>query len=125
MTVFEHQARLLVIDCGVLFPEEHQPGVDVILPDFSWLTDRLDKIEAIVLTHGHEDHIGGVPYLLRLREDIPVVGSRLTLAMIKAKLKEHRLRPPWVQVREGDRRSLGPFDCEFLASTTPSPMAWR
>jgi ribonuclease J len=99
----------------VLFPEEHQPGVDVILPDFSWLTDRLDKIEAIVLTHGHEEQIGGVPYLLRLREDIPVVGSRLTLAMIKAKLKEHRLRPPWVQVREGDRRSLGPFDCEFLA----------
>jgi ribonuclease J len=115
MTVFEHKGRLLVIDCGVLFPEEHQPGVDVILPDFSWLTERLDKIEAIVLTHGHEDHIGGVPYLLRLREDIPVVGSRLTLAMIKAKLKEHRLRPPWVQVREGDRRSLGPFDCEFLA----------
>ena len=73
MTVFEHSGRLLVVDCGVLFPEEHQPGVDVILPDFSWIRGRLDKIDAIVLTHGHEDHIGGVPYLLRERPDIPVV----------------------------------------------------
>jgi ribonuclease J len=115
MTVFEHQGRLLVVDCGVLFPEEHQPGVDVILPDFSWLRDRLDDIDAVVLTHGHEDHIGGVPYLLRLREDIPVVGSRLTLGFLKAKLAEHRLRPPNVQVTEGDRQSFGPFDCEFVA----------
>ena len=87
MTVFEHAGRLLVVDCGVLFPEEHQPGVDVILPDFTWIRDRLDKIDAIVLTHGHEDHIGGVPYLLRERPDIPLVGSKLTLAFIKAKLK--------------------------------------
>ncbi|MDF2967851.1 MAG: Beta-lactamase protein [Nocardioidaceae bacterium] len=115
MTVFEHRGRLLVVDCGVLFPEEHQPGVDVILPDFSWLRDRLDDIDAVVLTHGHEDHIGGVPYLLRLREDIPVVGSRLTLGFLKAKLAEHRLRPPNVQVAEGDRQSFGPFDCEFVA----------
>ena len=83
MTVFEHAGRLLVVDCGVLFPEEHQPGVDVILPDFTWIRDRLDKVDAIVLTHGHEDHIGGVPYLLRERPDIPVVGSRLTLAFIR------------------------------------------
>src|SRR5688500_19783243 len=61
MTVFEHQGKLLVVDCGVLFPEEHQPGVDVILPDFSYIRDRLKDIVAIVLTHGHEDHIGGVP----------------------------------------------------------------
>ena len=87
MTVFEYAGRLLVVDCGVLFPEETQPGVDVILPDFSWIRERLDAIDAIVLTHGHEDHIGGVPYLLRERSDIPVVGSRLTLAFITAKLK--------------------------------------
>jgi len=115
MTVFEHEGRLLVVDCGVLFPEEHQPGVDVILPDFTWIRDRLDKIEAIVLTHGHEDHIGGVPYLLRERGDIPVVGSELTLAFIEAKLKEHRIRPKTVQVKEGDRRKFGPFDTEFMA----------
>ncbi|GAA2471261.1 ribonuclease J [Terrabacter carboxydivorans] len=115
MTVFEHAGRLLIVDCGVLFPEEHQPGVDVILPDFSWIRDRLDKVDAIVLTHGHEDHIGGVPYLLRERPDIPVVGSRLTLAFLEAKLQEHRIKPVTVRVSEGDRRSFGPFDCEFVA----------
>ncbi|MGY1721377.1 ribonuclease J [Blastococcus sp. SYSU DS0552] len=115
MTVLEHAGRLLIVDCGVLFPEEHQPGVDVILPDFTAIRDRLDEVEAIVLTHGHEDHIGGVPYLLRERPDIPLVGSRLTLAFIEAKLKEHRVRPVTRQVREGDRASFGPFDCEFVA----------
>ncbi|MEO7753605.1 MAG: ribonuclease J [Terracoccus sp.] len=115
MTVFEHKGRLLIVDCGVLFPEEHQPGVDVILPDFTWIRDRLDKIEGIVLTHGHEDHIGGVPYLLKERPDIPLIGSKLTLAFIEAKLKEHRITPVTVQVREGDREKLGPFDCEFVA----------
>jgi ribonuclease J len=115
MTVFEHAGRLLIVDCGVLFPEEHQPGVDVILPDFTWIRDRLDKIEAIVLTHGHEDHIGGVPYLLRERADIPLVGSRLTLAFITAKLKEHRITPKTMRVTEGERRSFGPFDLEFAA----------
>ena len=84
MAVLEHEGRLLIIDCGVLFPEDHQPGVDLILPDFDYIKDRLDDIEAIVLTHGHEDHIGGVPYLLRLRRDIPLVGSQLTLAFIEA-----------------------------------------
>ena len=115
MTVFEHEGRLMIVDCGVLFPEEHQPGVDVILPDFTWIRDRLDKIDAIVLTHGHEDHIGGVPYLLRERADIPVVGSKLTLAFIEAKLKEHRITPNKVEVKEGDRRTFGAFDCEFIA----------
>mgnify|MGYP003332561644 CR=1 FL=1 len=89
MTVFEHAGRLLVVDCGVLFPEESQPGVDLILPDFDYIRRRLGDVEAIVLTHGHEDHIGAVPYLLRERRDIPVIGSRLTLAFVAAKLKEH------------------------------------
>jgi len=115
MTVFEHAGKLLVVDCGVLFPEEHQPGIDVILPDFSWIRDRLDDIVAVVLTHGHEDHIGGVPYLLRERADIPVVGSQLTLALIEAKLKEHRIKPKLDQVSEGDRVTMGPFDLEFMA----------
>ena len=115
MTVFEHAGRLLVVDCGVLFPEETQPGIDVILPDFTWIRDRLDKIEAIVLTHGHEDHIGGVPYLLRERPDIPLVGSKLTLAFVTAKLVEHRITPTVIEVAEGGRRRFGPFDCEFVA----------
>ena len=93
MTLFEYDGKLLIVDCGVLFPDEHQPGVDVIIPDFTWIRDRLDKVDAIVLTHGHEDHIGGVPYLLRERPDIPLVGSRLTLAFIKSKLTEHRITP--------------------------------
>jgi len=115
MTVFEHAGKLLIVDCGVLFPEEHQPGIDVILPDFSWIRDRLDQVVAIVLTHGHEDHIGGVPYLLRERSDIPVIGSKLTLALIEAKLKEHRIKPKVQQVREGEQVKLGPFDLEFVA----------
>ena len=82
MTVFEHDGRLLIVDCGVLFPEPDQPGVDLILPDFGYLDGRLDQVEALLLTHAHEDHIGAVPYLLREREDIPLVGSKLTLAMM-------------------------------------------
>ncbi len=99
MTVFEHGGRLLVVDCGVLFPEEDQPGVDLILPDFSHIRTRLDRVEAVVLTHGHEDHIGALPYLLREKPDLPLVGSRFTLALAEAKLREHRLAsgpaPAW------------------------------
>ena len=115
MTVFEFDGKLLIVDCGVLFPEDHQPGVNVILPDFSYIRDRLDDVVAVVLTHGHEDHIGGVPYLLKERADIPLVGSRLTLAFIEAKLKEHRITPRTLQVKEGDRRTMGGFDLEFVA----------
>jgi ribonuclease J len=123
MTVLEHEGRLLVIDCGVLFPEDHQPGVDLILPDFTWIRDRMDKIEAIVLTHGHEDHIGAVPYLLRLRPDIPLVGSKLTLAFVEAKLREHKITPVLRQVREGQRQKFGRFDCEFIAVNHSIPDA--
>ncbi|WP_422115832.1 ribonuclease J [Brachybacterium sp. UNK5269] len=115
MTVFEYAGKLMIVDCGVLFPEEHQPGIDVILPDFTSIRDRLDDIECIVLTHGHEDHIGGVPYLLKERADIPVIGSELTLAFITAKLKEHRITPKTIQVEAGDRRKMGGFDLEFVA----------
>ncbi len=123
MTVFEYGGRLLIVDCGVLFPEEEQPGVDLILPDFEYIRDRLDAVEAVILTHAHEDHIGAVPYLLRERPDIPLVGSKLTLALMQAKLTEHRIRPVEVQVVEGDRRPIGPFDCEFLAVNHSIPDA--
>src|SRR3954468_14096763 len=116
MTVFEYDGRLLIVDCGVLFPEDHHPGVDLILPDFDAIRDRLDAVEALVLTHGHEDHIGATPYLLREREDIPLVGSKLTLGLLRSKLQEHRLKET-VQhvVAEGDTITFGPFELEFVA----------
>ena len=123
MTVFEIDGQLLIVDCGVLFPEEDQPGVDLILPDFSYIEDRLDDVVALVLTHGHEDHIGGVPYLLRLRNDIPLVGSELTLAFVEAKLKEHRIRPVLRVVEEHEAVSYGPFDLEFVAVNHSIPDA--
>ena len=123
MAVLEYDGRLLVIDCGVLFPEDNQPGVDLILPDFDYIKDRLDDIEAIILTHGHEDHIGAVPYLLRLRRDIPLVGSQLTLAFISAKLKEHRIAPVTRVVKEDETVAFGPFSCEFVAVNHSIPDA--
>ncbi|MDO4243358.1 MAG: ribonuclease J [Actinomyces sp.] len=123
MTVYEVDGKLLIIDCGVLFPEEDQPGVDLILPDFSYIEDRLDDVVAMVLTHGHEDHIGGVPYLLRLRPDIPLVGSELTLAFVDAKLKEHRIRPVLRVVTEHEEVAYGPFELEFVAVNHSIPDA--
>ena len=123
MAVFEIDGALLVLDCGVLFPEETHPGVDLILPDFGPIRDRLDDIVGVVLTHGHEDHIGAVPYLLKLKEDIPIIGSQLTLALVEAKLKEHRITPWSLAVREGQRERLGPFDLEFLAVNHSIPDA--
>ncbi|WP_010534014.1 ribonuclease J [Brachybacterium squillarum] len=123
MTVLEYNGRLLIVDCGVLFPEDSQPGVDLILPDFDMLADRLDDIAAIVLTHGHEDHIGAVPYLLRMKPDIPLVGSQLTLAFIEAKLKEHRITPYTLAVKEGQTETFGPFECEFVAVNHSIPDA--
>ena len=123
MTVVEHRGQLLVIDCGVLFPDEHHPGIDLILPDFEYLEGRLADVQALVLTHGHEDHIGAVPYLLRLRPDLPVVGSTLTLALVEAKLKEHRITPVLRVVREGERLQFGEFDCEFVAVNHSIPDA--
>jgi len=123
MTVFEYGGKLLIVDCGVLFPEEAQPGVDLILPDFSSIRDRLDDVVGVVLTHAHEDHIGGVPYLLKESGDIPLVGSKLTLALVEAKLAEHRIRPYSLQVAEGDVEQIGPFECRFVAVNHSIPDA--
>ncbi len=123
MTVFEIDGKILIVDVGILFPEEHQPGIDVILPDFGYLKDRLDDVVGIVLTHGHEDHIGGIPYLLRLKQDIPILGSALTLAFVEAKLKEHRINPYSMVVAEGRKETLAGFNLEFMAVNHSIPDA--
>ena len=123
MTAFEYEGRLLIVDCGVLFPEETQPGVDLILPDFSYIRERLQDIEAVFLTHGHEDHISALGYLLRERENIPVIGSALTLAFAKGKLKERRISPISIEVREGQVRKVGDFELEFIAVNHSIPDA--
>lgn len=123
MTVYEIDGKLLIVDAGVLFPEEHQPGVDLILPDFTPIRGRLDDILGVVLTHGHEDHIGAVPYLLKLRQDIPLLGSQLTLALVEAKLKEHRITPYSLTVKADQVEKLGPFELEFVAVNHSIPDA--
>ena len=125
MTVFEYDGRLLIVDCGVLFPEEHHPGVDLILPDFDPIRDRLDDVEALVLTHGHEDHIGATPYLLRERGDIPLVGSQLTLAPARPAscASTGSRRPCTTRSRRATRITFGPFDLEFVAVNHSIPDA--
>ena len=113
---FEIDGEMVLVDCGVLFPEDRHPGVDLILPALDLLSDRLGDIRALVLTHGHEDHIGAVPYLLKQRADIPVYGSKLTLALVASKLKEHRIRGyRLIEVKEGEQHRVGNFGLEFFA----------
>ena len=123
MNVIEYNGHILLIDCGVLFPEEEQPGVDLILPDFNYIKDRLDKVDALVLTHGHEDHIGGVTYLLKMHPDIPLIGSKLTLGFVEAKCREHRIEPVMTQVEGRDKLKVGPFNLEFVSVTHSIPDA--
>ncbi len=123
MMVYEYDNELLIVDVGVLFPEESQPGIDLILPDFSYIRDRLDDVTAIFLTHGHEDHIGAVPYLLRERGDIPVYGSPLTLALTASKLKEHRITGLMREIQDGEKVKIGSFEIEAVAVNHSIPDA--
>lgn len=112
--VLECNDSLILLDCGLSFPETSNFGIDYIIPDFTWLLDNVERLEAIVLTHGHEDHIGGLPYLLE-EVDVPVVGGRLTLEMIKRKLLEHDVEDvAYFSVQPGDTMKLGPFKLEFI-----------
>ena len=126
MTVFEHLGRLLIIDCGVLFPNHDEPGVDLILPDLRHVEDRLDEVEALVITHAHEDHIGAIPHLLKLRSDIPIVGSKFTLGL---DCREVPRTPHQAGVRRGRRGAAQPrtgySSVSTSRSTTPSRTRWR
>ena len=124
MTAFEIDGQIALVDCGVLFPEDTHPGVDLILPALDYLDGRLDDIVALVLTHGHEDHIGAVPYLLKKRPNIPIYGSKLTLAFVATKLREHRIRDFDLDaVEEGDIVEIGNYEFEFLAVNHSIPDA--
>jgi len=124
MTMFEHDGRLLVVDCGMLLGKTNSPGVDLTLPDWSYFDERLGDLDAVVLTHGHEDHIGALPYLLKARPDVPVYGSRLTLALVAAKLEQHHVHNPDLrQVREGELTDIGPWGLEFFAVNHSIPDA--
>ncbi|HEX2375286.1 MAG TPA: ribonuclease J, partial [Actinomycetota bacterium] len=118
--VVELDGARLLIDCGLAFPDADQPGVDIILPDFAWLAEEPERVVGVVLTHAHEDHMGALPYFLR-DFDVPVYGTRLSLAMLSAKLEEHQLSPSLVEVAAGQRTNLGPFDLEFYAMSHSIP----
>jgi ribonuclease J len=128
MTAYECEDTILVVDAGLAFPRDEHLGVDLVLPDFSWLTERRDRIRAVVLTHGHEDHVGALPYLLREVGAPEVLATRLTLGLIKSKLDEHGLLRS-AELREidpaGPPLDLGPFRLEFVrvAHSIPDSVA--
>ena len=122
MYLIEHAGQVVIIDCGVKFPTPDQLGVDLVLPDFDVLDGRLDDIAALVLTHGHEDHIGAVPYFVKTVGRVPIYGTRFTLALVKSKLEEHRLGDvELIEIAAGERRPIGPFEVEFIRVTHSIP----
>ncbi len=117
--------RILVVDCGIMFPEVDMPGVDLVLPDFTYLRERADAVEGVVLTHAHEDHAGGLAFLLR-DVSFPIYGSALSLGMARSRIEEAGLlgRTEFITVRDGERRMIGPFDVEFVPVTHSVPHAF-
>ena len=117
MTVFQYGDDLVVVDAGIMFPDDDHPGVDLILPDYSYVLKRKDKLRGIVITHGHEDHTGALPYLLKeLGGGVPVLGTRLTLGLIRGKLDEHKLTKVKLrEIKAGSHIALGPFGFDFFA----------
>ncbi len=115
LAVIEYENEMIVVDCGIGFPDDEMPGVDLVLPDFTYLKENADKLKGVFITHGHEDHVGGVPYLLKLI-DTPVFGTKLSIGIIKNKLREHNLdyTPELVPVEAGDSVKVGNFTVEFI-----------
>ena len=116
MTLLEYQDQILVIDCGMTFPEDEMYGIDIVLPDFSYLQTAGKKIKGVILTHGHEDHIGAIPYFLKVI-NAPIYGTRLTLGLVKSKLEEHGLKARLNTIKPGDKFKLGPFGVETIRTT--------
>ena len=114
ITAIKYKDEILVVDCGLSFPEDDMLGIDIVIPDISYLIKNKEKVKGIVLTHGHEDHIGALPYVLR-KLDVPVYGTRLTLGLVEIKFKEHRLDTANLhRVEAGQTIKLGEFDVEFI-----------
>jgi ribonuclease J len=118
----EVDGRIMILDCGVMFPDSDMPGVDLVLPDFSYLIDNADRVEGCIITHGHEDHCGGLSFLLREMR-FPIYGSALSLGLARNRIEEAGLidRTQLITVRDGERRKIGPFDVEFIPVTHSVP----
>jgi ribonuclease J len=121
----EVDGRIVVIDCGLMFPEVDMPGIDLVLPDFTFLRDHADDVDGIVVTHGHEDHVGGLAYLLR-DVSAPIYGSALSLGLARNRIEEAGVldRTELIAVRDGERRRIGPIDCEFIPVAHSVPHAF-
>ena len=120
----EQDGRIVVVDAGLMFPEPTMYGVDLILPDFRWLIERRDRVDAIVLTHGHEDHTGSLRYLVK-DVNVPIYGSPLTLGFARHRLTEAKVAHDltFIEVADGERRRIGPFEVEFIPVTHSVPSA--
>ena len=116
MTILEYKDDILIVDCGLSFPEDEMYGIDIVIPDFSYVIKNMEKVKGVILTHGHEDHIGAIPYLLK-SADFPVYGTRLTLGLVESKLKEHRITGNLNTVKPGDKLKLGSFEIEMIRIT--------
>ena len=115
ITLYEYDGDMLLVDCGMTFPDEDTPGIDSVIPDFTYILENKDKIKGLVVTHGHEDHIGAIPYLLK-QFNLPIYATRLTIGLIAGKLKEHKLLgdAKLNEVADGKIINLGKFSIEFI-----------
>jgi ribonuclease J len=118
----EVDGRILVVDCGLMFPDADMPGVDLVLPDFTYLRENADRVDAVLLTHAHEDHAGGLAFLLR-DVAVPIYGSELSLALARNRIEEAGMldRTELISVGDGERRYVGSFDCQFVPVTHSVP----
>lgn len=119
ITVFEYEDSIIVVDCGLAFPEDDMLGIDLVIPDVTYLKENIDKVKGFVITHGHEDHIGALPYILK-EVNVPVYATKLTIGLIENKLKEHNLLRTTKRkiIKHGQSINLGAFRIEFIKQTT-------